>query len=464
MTPCTETEVAKFIKQLPMKTSSGHDNKDNNNNVLLKSIGVHLLTPLTRIFNDSISMGIFPDIMKLADVVPLYKVKERFLESNYRPISLLTTISKLLEKVVYKRVYDFLNDNDQLYESQYGFRSQHSCDNAAGDVVSRIVKNLESGYTSVAIFLNLLKAFDMLKHELLLHKMERYDLRRTVLEWFRSYLSNRRIRVKCKPTSTGQTETSEEYPIEYSTPQGSCLGPLIFLIFCYDLRPNLQHLYSVQFADDTTLIIGHKNHAYLKYCIESALEIVQDWFQANKLTLNLTKKNFMTFQTKTGRTSDLNLMLNGVTLLKMQCTKFLGIWLDDKLVWTEHIKRLKTKLATQLGLLKRSKRFLSIHAMKMLYYAQINSLISYGISMWGPMVSRCLINQIQTLQDKAVKCIDLSLNKDLVYNTYKILTVNQMIELEMCKLGFCLVNNLLPKPLTKALQTDHCDQSTLKTH
>ena len=100
----------------------------------------------------------------------------------------------------------------------------------------------------------------------------------------------------------------------------------------------------------------------------------------------------------------------------------------------------------------------------MLYYAQINSLISYGISMWGPMVTHCLINQVQTLQDKAVKCIDLSLNKDVVYHTYKILTVNQMIELEMCKLGFCLVKNLLPKPLTKVLQTDHCNQSTSKTH
>ena len=192
MTPCTETEVAKFMQQLPMKTSSGHDNISN---VLLKLIGVHLLTPLTRIFNDSISMGVFPEVMKLADVVPLYKAKEKFLETNYRPISLLTTMSKLLEKVVYKRVYTFLTDNDQLYESQYGFRIQHSCDNAVGEVVSRIVKNLESGYTSVAILLDLSKAFDTLKHELLLHKMERYGLLGTVLDWFKSYLSNRKIRV-----------------------------------------------------------------------------------------------------------------------------------------------------------------------------------------------------------------------------------------------------------------------------
>ena len=173
--------------------------------------------------------------------------------------------------------------------------------------------------------------------------MERYGLRGKVLDWFRSYLSNITIRVKCKLTSTGQTEISEEYPIEYGMPQGSCFGPLIFLIFCNDLRLNLQYLHSVQFADDTTLIIGHKNHMYLKYYIESDLKIVHDWFNAKKLTLNLTKTTYMTFQTKTSRKTDLNLVLNGVTLPKTQCTKFLGTWLDDKLVWTEHVKKLKMK-------------------------------------------------------------------------------------------------------------------------
>ena len=223
-------------------------------------------------------------------------------------------------------------------------------------------------------------------------------------------------------------------------------------------------MHAVQFVDDTTLIVGHKNHMYLKYCIEYDLETIQDWFNANKLTLNLAKSTYMTFHTKTNTGTDLNLTLNGVTLPKTHCTKFLGTWLDDRLVWTEHVKNLKIKLANRLGLLKRSKRFLMTHVMKMLYYVQINSLISYGISMWGPMVTHCLINQVQSLQDKAVKYIDHRLNKDLVYSTYKILTVRQMIELEMSKLGFHLVNNLLPNQLSYALQTDHCNWSMLKTH
>ena len=373
-------------------------------------------------------------------------------------------MSKLLEKIVYCQVYTFLNENNQLYESQYGFCNNHSCENAVGEVVSCIVKNLELNRTSIALFLDLSKAFDTLEHTLLLHKMERYGLRGTVLEWFKSYLSNRRIRLKSKPTSSGQTQTSAEYPVEYSMPQGSCLGPLIFLIFCNDLKLNLMFLHCVQFADDTTLITGHRNLHYLKYCIECDLEIIQDWFNTNKLTLNLSKSSYMIFQSNVCKTSNLNLTLNGATLPRTECTKFLGTWLDEKLVWTEHIKKLKTKLLSKLGLLTRSKRFLSAHAMKNLYYAQIHSNISYAISMWGPMANHCLINQIQTVQNKAVSCIEPGLKPNLLYCKHKILTVDLMINLELCKLGYRMTNNLLPEPLCHALQTDHHKRSTAKLH
>ena len=262
MSPYTELEIAKLIGQLPSKTSSGHDNISN---ILLKEIGPHILSPLSQIFSDSMSLGIFSYIMKLADVIPLYKSKEKYLEMNYQSISLLTTMSKLLEKLVYCQVYRFLNKNSQLYESQYGFCNSYSCDNPVGEVVSCIVKNLELNHISIALFLDLSKVFDMLEHSLLLHKMERYSPRGTVLDWFKSYLSNRKIRVKCKPTSSGQIETSDEYPMEYGTPQGSCLDPLIFLILCNDLRLYLIFLHCVQFADDTTLITGHLQSLFVPF-------------------------------------------------------------------------------------------------------------------------------------------------------------------------------------------------------
>ena len=294
-----------------------------------------------------------------------------------------------------------------------------------------------------------------------------YGLRGVVLDWFWSYLHNRWIRVKCKPTSSGQTETSAEFTVEYGTPQGSCLGPLIFLIFCNDLWLNLLYLQYMQFADDTTLILGQKNHRYLKYCIESDLIIVQDWFNVNKLTLNINKSSYMIFRPNNTEMCGLNITLNGVTLPQTCSTKFLGTWLDEKLVWTEHIRNLKTKLLSRLGLLQRSRRLLSTHsthAMKSLYYAQIHSNISYALSLWGPMTSNHIINQIQHIQNKAVSCIDIDLSMEQIYLKHGILPVPKMIHLELCKLGFKFINNMLPKPLTNALMTDHRYSSIEKVH
>ena len=365
---------------------------------------------------------------------------------------------------MYNRVYKFLNDNDQLYENQYGFRNRHSCDNAVCDVVSHLVKNLEANKTSIALFLDLSKAFDTLDHDLLLHKMERYGLRGVILDWFRSYLHDRKLRVKCKPTSSGQIETSAEFPIEYGTPQGSCLGPLLFLIFCNDLHLNLSYLHCVQFADDTTLLLGHKNHRYLKYCVESDLAIIQDWFNANKLTLNINKSSFMIFSPNHKKTCKLEITLNGITLPRTNNTKFLGTWIDEKLVWSHHLKNLRTKLLSKLGLLRKSKKLLSTHAIKSLYYAQIHSNINYALVLWGPMAKYRDIKQIQSIQDKALRCIETNSRVELVYHKHGILPLLKMILLELYKLGYKLINELLPNPLMMTLKSDHKQSSTEKTH
>ena len=295
MNPCTETEVHKLLCQLPVKSSSGHDNISN---TLLKEIGPCILPVLVDIFNDSINNGVFSNTMKLVEVIPLHKGKERFVESHYRLISLLTTISKLLEKLVCKRVYDFLNRTGQINPTQYGFRANHSCDNAVNYLVGKVVKNLEKRNDTVAVFLDLSKAFDTLEHEIVLSKMYRYSIRGVPLQWFKDYLSNCKIRVRCKHTSVGHDVVSDTYDIQYGTPQGSCLGPLIFLIFCNDLNLHLDYMDCLQFADDTTLIYSHSNPNYLAFCIESDLTNVQDWFRANKLTLNVEKTVYMKFQGK----------------------------------------------------------------------------------------------------------------------------------------------------------------------
>ena len=190
-----------------------------------------IVPPLTKIVNLSLATGVFPKKMKHADVVPLYKNKSRKEVTNYRPILLLLTLSKIVEKVMYTRTYRFLNDINQIFGSQYGFCTRHSCDNAIGELLGNIVKNQELEKYTIALFLDLSKAFDTLKHKILLSKLEIYGIRGLCLDWFKSYLSNRNIRVKCKVDITGNVEYSDTYNVDYGTPQGSCLGPLLLFNF-----------------------------------------------------------------------------------------------------------------------------------------------------------------------------------------------------------------------------------------
>ena len=226
LAPCTEMELIKIIDKLPNKKSAGHDGMSN---VLLKELKNEIVSPLAIIFNNSLSCGVFPTLMKNAEVVPLYKSGPKTETTNYRPISLLLTLSKILEKVMYKRIYSFLNE-DQLFKSQYGFRSQHSCQDAITELTSSITKNWENNKSSIAVFIDLSKAFDTLQHEVLFNKLEKYGIRGNTLKWFQCYLTGCTMSAKCKIKGDDTCTISEKFAVKIGSPQGSCLGPLLFLI------------------------------------------------------------------------------------------------------------------------------------------------------------------------------------------------------------------------------------------
>ena len=448
--PTNKIEIEKLINNLPNKTSSGFDNI---NNILLKKLSKDISPILTDIFNLSIRTGIFPDIMKLAEVVPLFKAKERTYPENYRPISLLMTISKILEKIVYKQTYSFLQKYEILYKSQYGFRSSHSCENAITELVGHISKSKELNKYTVALFLDLSKAFDTLEHTVLLKKLEIYGIRGPLLDWYGSYLSNRKLMAKCNNT------LSENYDIRYGTPQGSCLGPLLFIIFCNDLHLHLTFLSCIQFADDTTLYCSEKSLRLVECNFSHDLVTIYDWFCANKLTLNEKKSVCMVFSPNKAKakTTEFKISLGSTTIYPQEETKFLGLWLDSKLTWKKHYTVLINKLNQGLNMLKKARNLLKTDSLLALYYAHFHSHLCYGMVVWGGMYGKGMLKKIQSLQNKCVKLIKPSRKQHP-------LSVNNLIHLELCKLGYKATHSLLPQNLNKCIITNELGQSLAREH
>ena len=252
--------------------------------------------------------------------------------------------------------------------------------------------------------------------------------------------------------------------MNYGTPQGSCLGPLIFLIFVNDLTLHLENTECVQFADDTSLIFTHRNLVYLNYLVESQLSVIQDWFYANRLTLNIGKSSYLLYSNRKIDNKKFTVCLNGITLPRVNQAKLLGIWIDDKLSWDYHVTTLLNKLKCGVGMLRRSKNLLTVKAKKLLYFGQIQSNLIYCLVLWGPMIQKQLLDKINKIQRTAVQLINLLMPVDSLFKKEKILPIQKMIELEQCKMGYKLCHNLLPKNLAKCMLSDHRDISVQKVH
>ena len=315
---------------------------------------------------------------------------------------------------------------------------------------------------TLAVFLDLSKAFDSLEHSVLTKKLEKYGIRGVALKWYESYLSNREIRVKCKVASSGRTEFSAYQEIKYGVPQGSCLGPLIFLIFTNDLYHHVKHSSTILFADDTTLHKTHRDLQYLKRCLEQDLANLLDWFYANKLTLNLSKTICVLFQQQREQKS-ITLEVNGWTLKNQPDTKFLGIWLDQNLKWTSHIQKVIIKLRRNQNLLKCTKHYFNKDTKKLIYHAHIESHLRYGLIVWGNNATKKQLNKIRSIQKECLTLINgRKTNKTL--SEEGLLSIDNMISLENMKFGYKLINNLLPTRTSEICKTDHTRKSLEKGH
>ena len=223
------------------------------------------------------------------------------------------------------------------------------------------------------------------------------------------------------------------------------------------------YLSCIQFADDTTLYVSHYKLSYMKFALSHDLETLQDWFRANKLTLNVSKSVCILFS-RSPTPSRLELEINGEPIPQTDYTKFLGLWIDHKLNWNEHLNRLIIKLSRNVNLLKMGKNFLTPDTQKMVYYAQIHSNLCYGLSVWGSMAPRGLLNKIQNIQNSSVSLINSNKTVRDNFTKYRILNVNQSIELETCKLWHKHHLKVLPPKLSKEMTHNHLNKSLRKKH
>lgn len=389
----TEAEIFNIIMSLKNSWSSGIDNISSN---LLKHSCEYIIPPLTSLVNSSIRNGIFPSALKLAKVIPLHKGGDTKNAGNYRPIALLSTIAKVLERVIFDRIYKFAVHNDIFADSQHGFRRGRSVTTAIYDYVTELHNNLNNAKKCVGIFMDLSKAFDMVDHQLLLDKLYRYGLRGKIHNWIQSYLSDRSQLVEFDGVRSATLTLSK------GVPQGSVLGPLLFLFFINEI-PEISKNFTIMFADDISLLCPRSTLSLSLDSAQESLDSCCNYFCKNNLLLNTSKTVFMNFTPRISVYYESFLLkVQNRSIAQVPHTKFLGLHLDSSLNWKVHIDNLTSRLSSSCYALYRLSRVANRSTVMSYYYANFYSRATYGLIFWG--ASPCAV-RVFVMQKRAVRYI-----------------------------------------------------------
>lgn len=436
--PTHESELREICMSFKNGRVSGYDNIPMHT---IKNVFEFISKPLTHIINKSLENGVFPDSLKIAKIIPIFKSGDMDKYSNYRPISILANFSKFFEKVMHKRLLHFIEKLELLYCYQFGFRKKHSTELALIHLINKVATSIDENKLTAGVFLDLSKAFDTISHEILFYKLEHYGFRGIALSWIKSYFKNRKHFVQF-----GKIKSSEAIT-RCGVPQGSILGPLFFILYINDIPNSVRSVELLLFADDTSIYYSHNDPNVLARVMNDALQNVDQWMRANKLSINTDKTNYVIFKSRQKKiTSDISLTFEGISLARKQQVKFLGIYLDENLSWKSHINHVCKKISKSIGIIFRARLHLSPETKLLLYYTLIYPYLNYCNIIWSSTYISHL-NRIFLLQKRAVRILtnsDFLAHTAPLFQRLKILDIYKINSFFTGKFMYFYYKQLLP--------------------
>ena len=350
---------------------------------------------------------------------------------------------------MYARLINFIQKNIILYPHQFGFQKNKSTTLTITDICNKLVESIEKKHFSCCIFLDFAKAFDTVDHEILISKLEYYGIRGIALDWFRSYLKDRTQRVYVG----GQL--SDSLSITYGVPQGSVLGPLLFLLYINDIPQASKIIGFHLFADDTSLFFSHPNLNVIEDTVNAELRKISDWLIANKLTLNTKKSNFLLVHPRQRKPSrKISISIDNEPLAETDHAKYLGVLMDNNLSWKYHIQQINIKVAKSLGIIAKVRHFVSENTLINIYNAFISPHINYGITNWGGAYPKHL-DPIRRKLKRAVRLIGFKKQNEHsapLFKSYGLLNLDDCYKLECAKFMYDVSNGKVEAHFQKLFQ------------
>lgn len=425
--PATREEIELAISQLKSSSAPGHDGIKPS---AFKTLNTTLTPLILHLTNSIFSTGIYPKSLKRAVVTPVHKGGSTLLTQNYRPISVLPILNKIIEKMLHKRLFNFVDKKlNLLYDHQFGFRPKSNTENAAIELTDTIMKSIDEGKIVTGVFMDLKKAFDVVDHKLMIEVLEKYGVRGIANRIFGSYLEGRTQQVKIGKV------TSDQEVITSGVVQGSCLGPLLYLIFfnaigSVDLNGKL-----FLFADDAVLVNVHNKNSDINSTVKNGMSPILRFFKHRMLFLNELKTNFVVFRSPQNRIQFPNkIQLNDdISIERVPGTKYLGLYMDEFLQWTEHIQQLESKISSANGALWKLRSVMPRHSKKLVYDSLIQSHLNYMSTTWG-MSPWSAIKNLQINQNRALRNV-----YDLPYRLNRVNMYTHKVENHLPIRGLCVL-------------------------